>query len=274
VLPQQFYYPDITFSDAMKFKLGQLTFELYHFLGETDDSLWVWVPERKTALIGDMIIAGIPNVGNPFKVQRYAKEGAEALERVAGMNPDYVVAAGQIYKKDFAQAVLLDTAKCLNFIEDEVVRLLNEGCGIEEIIARVKIPAELAAKPWLAPLYGHPTFVIHGVQRRYAGWYNGNPSELFPSKSAEIAASVVKLVGVEKLMTEAKELYKAGGLENIQLSLHLADFVIKGSDKTIRKEALALKSELLNARADAEPSYIARNIYRAGSTLAKQEAEK
>jgi len=210
VLPQQFYYPDITFDDAMQFKLGGLTFELYSYYGETDDSLWVWIPERKTALIGDLLISGVPNVGNPFKVQRWALEWALALETVAGKNPDYVIAAGQLLPKDLAKDVLLDTARYLKFIEDEVVRLLNEGYWIEDIIDKVKIPEDLAKKPWLQPLYGHPTFVIHGVHRRYAGWYNGNPAELFPARSTEIAAEVVKLAGVDKLVQEAKSL-KADG---------------------------------------------------------------
>ena len=272
VLPQQFYYPDITFDDAMQFKLGGLTFELYSYYGETDDSLWEWIPERKTALIGDLLISGVPNVGNPFKVQRWALEWALALETVAGKNPDYVIAAGQLLPKDLAKDVLLDTARYLKFIEDEVVRLLNEGYWIEDIIDKVKIPEDLAKKPWLQPLYGHPTFVIHGVHRRYAGWYNGNPAELFPARSTEIAAEVVKLAGVDKLVQEAKSL-KADG--KVQLSLNVIDFVVRGSqDKAVRKEALLLKSELLKARADVEPSYIARNIFRAGATLTKQEADK
>lgn len=275
VLPPQFYYPDTVFRDTFKFRLGGLTFEMNSYYGETDDCLWVWIPERKTAIVGDLLIGGVPNVGNPFKVQRYAKEWAAALERVAGMNPDFVVAAGGILDKQQAQDVLLDTAKYLRFIEDEVVRLLNEGCWIEEIIRRVKVPDDLARKPWLQPVYGHPTFVIHGVHRRYAGWYNGNPSELFPSASTDVAARVVKLSGPAKLVAEAKAAKEAGGLENTQLSLHLVDFVIKGStDPVTRKEAWVLKSELLTARADAEPSLIARNIFRSGATLARQESEK
>jgi alkyl sulfatase BDS1-like metallo-beta-lactamase superfamily hydrolase len=272
VLPRQFYYPDITFSEAMQFKIGGLTFELYHYLGETDDSLWVWIPERKTALVGDLIIGGAPNVGNPFKVQRYALEWAEALEKVAGKNPDFVISAGQVLRGDQAQEVLLDTARYLRFIENEVIRLLNEGYWIEEIIEQVKIPEELARKPWLAPIYGHPTFILHGVHRRYAGWYNGNPSELFPARSSDIAAEVVKLTGIEQLLRDTRELHRKG---NTQLALHMADFVIKGSQDTAkRKEALLLKAELLKAKAEAEPSYIARNIFRAGTTLAKQEADK
>jgi alkyl sulfatase BDS1-like metallo-beta-lactamase superfamily hydrolase len=272
VLPQQFYYPDITFDDSMQFKFGGLTFELNSYFGETDDCLWVWVPERKTAIVGDLLIGGVPNVGNPFKVQRYALEWAQALEAVAGKEPDFVVTAGQVLGKDMAKDILLDTARYLRFIEDEVVRLLNEGYWIEDIIDQVKIPDDLAKKPWLQPLYGHPTFVIHGVQRRYAGWYNGNPSELFPAKSTEIATEVVKLTGANKLVQETKSLKEAG---KVQLALNVIDFVVRGSgDKKIRKEALNLKSELLTARAEVEPSYIARNIFRAGAVITKQEADK
>jgi glyoxylase-like metal-dependent hydrolase (beta-lactamase superfamily II) len=272
VLPQQFYYPDITFEDSMQFRFGGLTFELNSYFGETDDCLWVWIPERKTALVGDLLIGGVPNVGNPFKVQRWALEWALALESVAGKNPDFVVTAGQVLQKELAREILLDTARYLKYIEDEVVRLLNEGYWIEDIIDKVKIPADLAGKPWLQPLYGHPTFVIHGVYRRYAGWYNGNPSELFPAKSGEIAAEVVKLAGVDKLIHEAKILKEAG---KIQLSLNVIDFVIRGvQDNRVRKEALMLKSDLLKARAEVEPSYIARNIFQAGAVLTRQEADK
>ena len=166
----------------------------------------------------------------------------------------------------------LDTARYLRFIEDEVVRLLNEGYWIEDIIDKVKIPEDLAKKPWLQSLYGHPTFIVHGVHRRYAGWYNGNPAELFPAGSTEIAAEVVKLVGVDKLVQEARRLKEEG---KVQLSLNIIDFAVRGGrDKTVRKQALLLKSELLEARADAEPSYIARNIFRSGATLTKQEADK
>ena len=61
-------YPDVTYSDAMHFRLGGLTFELYHSLGETDDNTWVWIPERKTVIAGDAVKGGMPNIGNPFKL--------------------------------------------------------------------------------------------------------------------------------------------------------------------------------------------------------------
>jgi alkyl sulfatase BDS1-like metallo-beta-lactamase superfamily hydrolase len=109
------------------------------------------------------------------------------------------------------------------------------------------------------------------VHRRYAGWYNGNPAELFPAKSTEIAAEVVKLADANKILQEA-QLLKADG--KIQLALNVIDFVVKGTqNKSVRKGALLLKAELLKARANAEPSYIARNIFSAGVALTKQAAD-
>ena len=50
---------------------GDLTFELHHARGETEDATWTWVPERKLLAPGDLFIWRVPNAGNPQKVQRY-----------------------------------------------------------------------------------------------------------------------------------------------------------------------------------------------------------
>jgi len=272
--PGPFVYPTTLYNDSMKFNLGGLTFELYHEYGETDDATWVWIPERKTAVLGDLLIGGCPNTGNPLKEQRYTLEWSQALEKIAGKNPEYVViAAGPVLEKELAQEVLLDTAKYLRLIQDQVVKLLNEEYWIDDIIKKVKIPAELAQKPWLRPNYGHPVFIIHDVYRRYTGWYDGNPSELFPADKADIGAEVVALAGgAAKLVKRAKELKQQ---QQSQLALHIIDFVIHGSKtKSVLKEALALKAEILNARADIEPSLIARHILRTGAEIVKNAAEK
>jgi glyoxylase-like metal-dependent hydrolase (beta-lactamase superfamily II) len=59
--------PTQTYSDSMVFTQGDKTFELYHARAETDDATWVFVPEIKAAFVGDLIISGFPNIGNPFK---------------------------------------------------------------------------------------------------------------------------------------------------------------------------------------------------------------
>jgi len=268
-----YVYPDVVVSDAIKYRVGGLTIEVYHARGETDDCLWVWVPERRVAVLGDLLIGGCPNTGNPLKEQRYTLEWAQALETIAGKKPEYVIAgSGPVIRGNLVDAVLLDTAKYLRTIHEQVIDLLNEELWIEDIIRRVKIPEDLAKKPWLAPTYGHPVFIIHDVYRRYTGWYDGNPSELFPAESADIAAEVTGMSGgAEKIMARAKKLKEQG---KSQLALHLIDFAIKGAkDNAVRKDALLLKCELLNARADIEPSLIARHILRTGAAAAKDAAD-
>jgi len=258
--PSPYVYPDTTFSDYMEFKLGGFTFEIRHAPAETEDTIWVWVPERKLAMIGDLLIGGCPNTGNPLKEQRYTLEWAEALEKIADKDPDFIIAGLGVLRRGLARERCLKTAKFLRYIQDEVVRLLNEHYWIEDILAKITIPEDMANDPWLVGAYGHPTFVIHDVYRRYTGWYDGNPSELFPSHSSTIAAEVTGLTGAEQLIERARELQQKG---DIQLALHVVDFAIRGSDDASkRKEASLLKAALLDDRADSIQNFIVGNIMR------------
>jgi len=268
--PAPYVYPDTTFSDYMEFELGGFTFELRHAPAETDDTIWVWVPERKLAMIGDLLIGGCPNTGNPLKEQRYTLEWAEALEEIADKNPDFIIAGLGVLRGSLTRERCQKTAKFLRHIHNEVVRLLNEKYWIEDILEKVKIPEEMASDPWLAGNYGHPVFVVHDVYRRYTGWYDGNPSELFPSRSSDIATEVTRLSSTHQLIERARELQQEG---NIQLALHLVDFAIKGTDNTSKhKEVLLLKADLLDARADSIQNFIAGNIMRTSAVILRQEA--
>jgi len=267
VVREQFFYPDVLYRDTMMLRCGDLTLHLHHAMGETDDATWVWIPERRTVCTGDLFLWSCPNIGNPFKVQRYEVEWAAALAAMAALEP-VALSPGHgpaILGAERVRAACLDTAAALRWLHDEVVRRLNAGMWAEQILAEVSaLPPALADKPYLRPIYGCPTFVVHGILRRYGGWYDGNPSHLFPARTAAIAREVVGLVEAGALLQRARALQAAG---DVQLALHLVDFVIDG-DSSRRDEALQLKSALLGARADAEPSFIARNIFRNGAALA------
>ena len=65
-----------------------------------------------------------------------------------------------------------------------------------------------------------------------------------------------------------RELAGEGRREDLQRALHLADFVIRGRAELL-DEARALKIELLQARVEQEPSFIARNILSSAAILEK-----
>ena len=268
IAPERFHYPDLTYRDRLELRMGGLTLELAHAKGETDDATWVWIPERRVACAGDLFLWSCPNIGNPFKVQRYEVEWAEALEAIAAKAP-VAMAPGHgpgLIGEDTVREACLDTARALRWLHDEVVHRLNVGMWPEAILREVTaLPPDLAARPYLAPTYGCPTFIVHGILRRYHGWFDGNAAHLFPAPAAEIAADVVGLAGERALLARARERAGAG---EAQRALHLVDFVLDGGAAAFAGEAQALKAELLAIRAAAEPSYIARSILENGAAAA------
>ncbi|MFT5442737.1 MAG: glyoxylase-like metal-dependent hydrolase (beta-lactamase superfamily II), partial [Myxococcota bacterium] len=82
VFPKNFRYPDRTLRDDLVLDLNGEVVELRHDRGETDDHLWIWLPERRTIYTGDLFIWASPNCGNPQKAQRYPREWAVALRKM------------------------------------------------------------------------------------------------------------------------------------------------------------------------------------------------
>jgi alkyl sulfatase BDS1-like metallo-beta-lactamase superfamily hydrolase len=268
-----YFPPTLAYEDRIALNLDDLTLHCRHGLGETDDHTWVWIPERRTIVGGDFIVSSIPNAGAPFRVQRYVLEWAETLEEMAGLDPAIVVSGhGGIFRDGKAMAMLKITSEALRYLEDEVVRRLNEGQWYEEILHAVELPEALARSSFLQPIYGCTTFAVHSILRRYTGWYDGNPSHLFPSTSAEIAREVLGLAGSpDVVMKRARALAAQGERSALQLALHFLDFVIQGGAAQA-EEARGLKAEYLDARAEQEDSFIARNILASAAVLERGQS--
>lgn len=247
------------------FKLGDVNFEIYHDIGETDDSIWLWVPEKKTICTGDLMVSSFPNIGNPFKVQRYPKDWAIAMEKMREKNAEYLVPGhGRLIESaEEVRDVLSITGDVMHFVHDEVVKMLNEGKWFEEIYHEMlKIyPEKFKKHKILKGIYGCYRFAIHATYRLYHGWYDsGNPTDLFPAKTDDIAREFLKINSDEKYLEHAKKLYSEG---KKQLALHILDIVVKGTDEKngeILVETLELKAKILKEKAKNETSFIAGNI--------------
>ncbi len=234
--------------------------ELRHAMGETDDATWFWMPRRRLAMVGDLIVSSLPNTGNPNKVQRYTLEWAEALEQIAARKPRIVLPGhGPAYQgEDRCHELLTETARALRFIHDEVVARLNRGqWPIDIFEADIKLPDELASKPFLRPVYGCAPFVVRDVIRRYAGWWSGQPSQMFPAKRSEVA--MPKSSGYADAKNFSRRARALKDDNQLKAALALAEMALdaNGSDA----EAIALNVEILEAIAAAEPSFIARNFF-------------
>jgi alkyl sulfatase BDS1-like metallo-beta-lactamase superfamily hydrolase len=249
-------YPDITYDQNLTLTVGGEPFELHHARGETDDETWVWSPRRRVLCTGDTFVWCSPNAGNPYKVQRYARDWADALEQMAALKPAHLLPGHgpAMSGEEHIQEALLTTAHFLRSIHDQVVARMNEGKWLEDILREIEYPP--TDKPWLRPIYDHPEFVARNVYRLYGGWYDGDPANMLPAHSADIAAVLVSLAGADNLLARARKLRDEGDL---QLACHITDFVRKGDPQS--REGWQLWRDLFAARAAAEESLMARGAF-------------
>jgi alkyl sulfatase BDS1-like metallo-beta-lactamase superfamily hydrolase len=262
--------PDTTFREALRITVGGLTFDIRHARGETDDHAWVYCPERRVLCTGDLFIYAAPNAGNPQKVQRYPWEWADALEAMAALDPAPEALCpghgGPIRGAARIHAALTETCAYLRALVEQTLTLLNRGVPYDEIVLAVHPPAELESRPYLRPVYDHPEFIVRNVLRYFGGWWDQNAAMLMPASYDEQAREIVALAGgTAKLIARAREL-AAGG--NLRLASHLADWAARGASHDAA--AQQVKAEVFSARADAQESLMAENIFRA----AAGEAEK
>ncbi len=265
-------------NNEFSFEFGGYKFHLYHDMGETDDSIWMHFPEKDVIFTGDLMISSFPNVGNPYKVQRYPKHWAMAMEKMMEKDAKFLVPGhgALIEGRDEVKEVLSVTAEVMHFVHDEVVKRLNEGKWFEQIYHEMLeiFPRRLKEHKILKPTYGCYQFAIHAAYRLYHGWYNtGNPTDLFPAKSNDIAKELLKLNSVKEYLNHAKTLYQDGEL---QLSLHIVDIVIKGLENIQSKDLLdayKLKYKVLKEKAKKETSFIAYNIINNAANSIKNDID-
>ncbi|MBN2240186.1 MAG: MBL fold metallo-hydrolase [Dehalococcoidales bacterium] len=250
--------PTETYRDEYTFTLGGKTFELFHAKGESDDCTIVWVPEEKAVFCGDLLEASFPNLGNPYKVQRYAEEWAVALERALAYDPDYAFGGDLIItSKPKIKEVFEENIELLRYLQDSVVAKLNEGKNLEQITEEVQLPAHLENSPNLSQTYSRREFAIYNIVKRYGGYFTFNPSSVLPRPKREIGAVVRNLAGSDDaIIDEADRLMNDGQL---QLALETLDFILESDYENV--PARRKRMEVLRKLADIDICFMSRNAY-------------
>jgi len=266
--PDCFDWPTVLVAEEWRTTLGDLEVRATAARGETDDHLFVWIPKRRHLFCGDLVIWQAPNCGNPQKAQRYPVEWAEALERMAALEADWLFPGHGlvVHGRDAVRTLLLDTAAYLRALVDQVRARLNAGETPESIIHAVRPDPDLARLPYLAATYDHPTFIVRNLLRLWAGWWDGNAAHLLPATSAAEAAEVARLAGgVDAIVARGRALLDAG---DAALAAQLAEWATRAEPS--HRAAQTLKRDVYARRMDEEPALMAQGIFRA----AKEDAER
>jgi glyoxylase-like metal-dependent hydrolase (beta-lactamase superfamily II) len=260
-------YPPTTLYDGdLTLEVGELTFELHHGRGETDDHTWVYCPEKDVLCSGDFLISAAPNPGNPQKVQRYPGEWAAELRRMEALGPGTLCPGhGEpMQDPDRIRERLRTTEDYLDTIVERTIDALNDGSPPHvDIVHEVDLPD--ADEPWLHEVYDEGEFIVRSVIRYYGGWWTGRPSELKPARREAVAEEIIDLVGsVEAVVDRAVALAADG---EFRLACHLADYALEAApeDEAVREAVV----DVYERRADRAASLMAANLYHSAAAYAR-----
>jgi alkyl sulfatase BDS1-like metallo-beta-lactamase superfamily hydrolase len=247
--------PQITFDEQYGFTEGGVRFELYHTLGETVDHLMVWLPDFETLLPGDLFYWSFPMLASPGKPDRPVLEWAASLDRMRQLHPAYLVGSHSrpLTGLDAIDQALANYARAIRFVHDETVKRINDGEPLYQIRQEVRLPADLAARPYLQPVYGTVEWAVNGVFRQYTGWYDS--AHLNGGDPATLERALVDTAGgADAVLQRAR---KAAAEGQLQLALELAEVAMAADNTAARR----LRAELLERLAAQTTNGVARNIY-------------
>jgi len=150
VSPQSSPDPTITFEDRMEFEIGGVQFELLAVPGgETTDSLVIWLPQHRICFTGNLFSALFGHFPNLVTIRgdRYREplRFVESLDRVLGLEPELLLVGhhAPIEGRDLIRSELLRLRGAVEYVHDAVVRGMNDGRTVEDLMRDIQLPAEL-----------------------------------------------------------------------------------------------------------------------------------
>ena len=253
--PTGYVKPDLTFRNELKINISGIEMELYHAPGETDDQIFVWLPNHKSLMPGDNVYKTFPNLYTIRGTShRDVKGWIDSLDHMKTFNPEFLFPSHTkpIIGKEVIQNVLNTYRDAIQFVHDQTIRLMNQGMYPDEIAEKIKLPESIADSPYLKEFYGTVRWSVKSIFNGYLGWFSGNPAELDPLSREEKAKRILNLAGDIDVMID--DLRLAVEKEDMQWALELSDYLIALDSFTKEVKDLRIDALIYEGSRSANPN--------------------
>lgn len=241
--------PTITFRDQLEVEIEGIKIQLVHAPGETNDQLFVWLPDQKVLLPGDNIYKAFPNLytirGTPY---RDVKQWSASLDKMRYLHPQFLIPSHTrpLKGQQEIEKTLKDYSDAIRYVHDQTIRLMNKGLKPNEIAEQVRLPNHLADSPFLKEFYGRVDWSVKSIFNGYLGWFDGEASTLFPLTAKDRATKMIALAGGENEILLKTQ--KAFEQQEFQWVLELTNFILElnpqnETAKNLRYESLIKMGE-------------------------------
>ena len=253
--PTGYVKPDLTFRNELKINISGIEMELYHAPGETNDQIFIWLPNHKSLMPGDNVYKTFPNLYTIRGTShRDVKGWIDSLDHMKTFNPEFLFPSHTkpIIGKEVIQNVLNTYRDAIQFVHDQTIRLMNQGMYPDEIAEKIKLPESIADSPYLKEFYGTVRWSVKSIFNGYLGWFSGNPAELDPLSREEKAKRILNLAGDIDVMID--DLRLAVEKEDMQWALELSDYLIALDSFTKEVKDLRIDALIYEGSRSANPN--------------------
>jgi len=257
--------------ERLSLRISDVDIELVAASGETDDQLYVWLPGKKVLFSGDNYYKAFPNLyairGTKYRDVRL---WAESLDKMSRENAEFLIPGHTrpVFGAALVKESLENFRDAIRSVYDQTIEAINKGLTPDELVDVVKLPPELADKPYLKEFYGSVPLAARAIFAGMLGWFDGNPTTLFPLSPKEEAQRIINLSGGEE--TVLSEMETASSNKDWQWVCELGDRIIRLGGPNV-KRAYILKTKALRALAEDQINAPARNYYLSCAHELKEE---
>ena len=217
--------PTHKFSEERKsLEVAGLQLELVAAPGETQDQLYVWLPDQRVVFAGDNFYQSWPNV-YPLRgtARRSFRDWIASIDKMVKQDPLHVVGGHTTPMLNDAKTVLTNYRDAMQWVLDRTLDGLSKQMTPDELVAYAQLPERFAKLDYLGDYYGTVEGTIRDLYAQDLGWFDGEALSLHresPQKQSERMADLAG--GVEALAAKARELMDSGDpLGAAQLARHV-----------------------------------------------------
>jgi len=168
------------------------------------------------------------------------------------------------------KALLRSQRDLYRYINDETLRMVNQGMTMREIAEAFKLPDSLGNVWANRGYYGSVYHDVAATYVLYLGWFDGNPATLHELPPVEASKQYVDFMGgADAVLKKAKESYDKGDYRWVAQVVHHVVFADPNNQAAKDLEADAL--EQLGYQAESGPW---RNFYLTGAQELRNGVQK
>ena len=240
--------------------LYDIHLNLLFALGETDDQIYIWIPEDKIICSGDNYYASWPNLYAPRGSQyRDVSQWVSSLDLLLCLPAEHLLPghSAMLAGRDTILNIVRPYRNAIHYVLTETLKGMNEGYSPDELVHMIHLPEEYKDIPQLQELYGTVEWSIRGIYGGYVGWFDGNPTHLGSMPVKQKAEKTIAMMGgASVVLNEIKTSLLS---RDLQWVLKLCDLLINAEVLTV--EAKQFKSLALTQLGYMQSSANARHYY-------------